>query len=116
MTYRFVGVETELFGGRVKLTRLGQSIDLDEATASVVIKGGGAIVSESDFKALGFTDDELKQYAYAGPRLSAPPEFHAKLQRAHAMFCELKNKHENGIGAAEVQHQAAPEAPQEGIE
>ena len=86
-TYNFVGSYCEIDGGRIKLEKFGQRIDLPEDLAAVVIKGGGAILPEAEFESLGFTEQEISLYAYPGQQASAPEAFLAKRTQAHAAFC-----------------------------
>lgn len=94
-TYVFVGSYCELDNGRVKLDRFGQRIELVDSEAENVIRGGGAILPEADFSAIGFDQDELKKYALPGPRANAPAEFHEKVRSAVVAYCELR-AHTNG--------------------
>lgn len=88
--YCFVGSYCEIDGGRIKLERFGQKIDLPEEIAATVISGGGAILPEADFEGLAFTEQEMSLYAYPGPQASAPEAFQRKRAAAHAAFCELQ--------------------------
>lgn len=88
-TYRFVGSYCEIDGGRIKLERFGQRIELPDEVAETVIRGGGAILPEADFESLGFTEQEISLYAYPGQQIGAPEAFTRKQQEAHRAFCEL---------------------------
>jgi hypothetical protein len=81
MTYRFIGLVSEV--GGVKLERLGQSIDLAPDEARNAFAGGAALRPESDFH---FSEQECDLYATAGQREFAPPEFKEKYAAALAAF------------------------------
>jgi hypothetical protein len=84
--YRFVGSYCEIDGGRIKLERFGQQVELPDAVAEVVVKGGGAIIPETEFESLGFTEQELSLYAYPGQQDGAPEAFAVKRHAAHVAF------------------------------
>ncbi len=88
--YHFVGSYCEIDAGRIKLDKFGQRIELDDKLAEIVIKGGGAILPEDKFKAISFTDEELKDFAYPGARENAPESFKARVKAAHIAFCDHK--------------------------
>ncbi|MFN3323418.1 MAG: hypothetical protein ACK5AZ_07980 [Bryobacteraceae bacterium] len=90
-TYRFVGSYCEIDNGRIKLERFGQRIELPENVAETIIRGGGAILPEAEFNAIGFTEQELELYAYPGQQATAPGAFQRKRAKAHRKFCELLN-------------------------
>lgn len=90
-TYHFVGSYCEIDNGRIKLERFGQRIELPENVAETVIRGGGAILPEADFNAIGFTEQEISLYAYPGQQATAPEVFQRKRAEAHRKFCELLN-------------------------
>jgi hypothetical protein len=94
--YFFVGSYCEIDGGRVKLERFGQRIELPDELAATVVRGGGAVLPEAKFDEIGFTEQELKQYAYPGQRLGAPEAFNAKVVEAHRAFCEYREQVKNG--------------------
>jgi hypothetical protein len=98
-TYYFVGSYCEIDGGRIKLERFGQRIDLPEDLATTVILGGGAILPEADFESLGFTEQEISLYAYPGQQATAPEAFLKKRSQAHVAFCGLRES--LGAGVAE---------------
>ena len=62
--------------------RFGQKVQLAEDVAITAIAGGAALLPEEKFVAVGFTDEELKDYAYPGQREGAPEAFAAKLLAA----------------------------------
>ncbi len=78
--YRFVGSEAEI-GGYGKLERFGQRILLPEAVASQVAHAA-RLIPEEAFLEIGFTDQELRDYQYAGSHVEATPDFLAKKARA----------------------------------
>jgi len=88
--YRFVGSYCEIDGGRIKLERFGQQIELPDEVAEIVVKGGGAIIPEADFEKLGFTEQELSLYAFPGQQVGAPDAFTVKHHAAHVAFHDHK--------------------------
>ena len=93
MTYRFLGTESQF--GDVKLDKFGQSFELedDEAVKLIGHPRGVPAISEESFNEIGFTESELEQYQYPGPRTEAPLDFTRKyvaaLQVLHALRIEL---------------------------
>ena len=61
MVYRFVGTGSEL--GAVRFERFGQRAELQPDVAAMAQRGGCALLSESDFNAVGFTTEDLKIWA-----------------------------------------------------
>lgn len=94
--YLFVGSYCKIDGGRIKLERFGQRLELPDALAEIIVNGGGAILPEAQFDEIGFTEQELDQYAYPGRRLGAPEAFNAKVVEAHRAFCEYREQVKNG--------------------
>jgi hypothetical protein len=97
MTLKFIGTEAEI-GGK-KLTALGQEFDLPAAEAKDAILGAGAetgyagavaALPADQFDALGFTDAELKRYAYPGARERAPEDCRGKLCKAAKALDEYR--------------------------
>ncbi|MDE2103019.1 MAG: hypothetical protein KGL39_37590 [Patescibacteria group bacterium] len=84
--YRFVGSYCEIDGGRIKLERFGQQIELSDEVAEVVVKGGGAIIPEAEFEQIGFTEQELSLYAYPGQQSGAPEAWITKRKAAHLAY------------------------------
>jgi hypothetical protein len=84
--YRFVGSYCEIDGGRIKLDRFGQQVELPDEVAEIVVKGGGAIIPEADFEALGLTEQEVSLYAYPGQQAGAPEVFLVKQKAAWMAF------------------------------
>lgn len=90
----FVGAHCEL--PNLKLERFGQTVELTDAAAENIIAGGGAILPKSEFDAIGFSDEEVKSFAFPGPRITAPAEFQEKYSRAVARFGELHEQIKSG--------------------
>lgn len=88
--YHFVGSYCEIGGGRIKLDRFGQRVELPAELAENVVKGGGAILPEEDFAKFGFTEQELSLYAYPGQWSDAPEAFTRKQKAAHLAFVEYR--------------------------
>lgn len=99
MTYRFVGTETEI-AGVCKLTRFGQSVDLDPKLAADAVEGGAAILPEAMFSSVGFTAGELERFAEIGSHFDAPADFLAKKRAA---LLKLHEWREGAATAAEEQ-------------
>lgn len=74
MKLRFLGTECTI-GDHPSLKTFGQVIELDETLALEAIAGGAALIPEAEFAALGFTADELREYAQPGLHQFAPPTF-----------------------------------------
>lgn len=89
MIYRFLGSESEIHGV-AKLTRVGQSIQLEASVAREAITGGCSLLPEVEFDALGFTDEELREFGGTYGRAAAPPEFIAKLRAGWVRVAELR--------------------------
>ena|ERR1043165_7887431 len=85
--YRFVGSNCVIHGV-AELSKFGQRIELPNDLAETVIRGGGAIIPEHEFEAIGFTADELKKYEFPGARVNAPQSFKDKFTEANKLFCE----------------------------
>jgi hypothetical protein len=73
-TYRFIGTEAEIAGQRT-LKHFGQSVELPDDVAAGLILGAGAeqghagavaLLPDGDFKALGFTKEELQYFGSPG--------------------------------------------------
>ncbi|MGE5568544.1 MAG: hypothetical protein ACM3S5_05845 [Rhodospirillales bacterium] len=90
--YHFVGSYTEIGGGRIKLERFGQRVELPDDLADNIVKGGGAILPEAEFNQLGFTEQELSLYAYPGQWEGAPEAFTSKQKAAHVAFAAYKER------------------------
>ena len=105
--YIFVGNYTEI-GDRV-FSRLGQSADWDEAFYQQII-GGAAFIPNTEFKKIGFTQDELDRYADYGNRALAPASFNAKVKEATLVLCELREKLSTRAVPEEIASQELPAA------
>jgi len=82
VVYRFVGTLCEI-DEKIKLERLGQTVTLPEDIAISVITGGGSILPDDAFSGIGFTDQELQDYAYPGQRIEALQAFQDKMRAAY---------------------------------
>lgn len=87
-TYIFVGGSDSMCGGTAMKT-FGQAIDLTQEQADQAMRGGCALLPADQFKALGFTPEELKKYPTAGFQSNAPKPFLEKRQNAWNKFGEL---------------------------
>ena len=94
MTFRFIGTEAIIEGQ--KLTKFGQAVELSEDSGAAAIRGNCPILSEQDFQARGFTSDELKEYAYPGPREECSPEFGKKWFAARLALHEVRENLKTG--------------------
>ncbi|CAB4130888.1 hypothetical protein UFOVP130_42 [uncultured Caudovirales phage] len=88
--FRFVGSYCEIDGGRIKLEQFGQRVELPDNVAEIVVRGNGAIIPEDQFTAIGFTDQELVDYAFPGQRAGAPEEFRERVKAAHIAFHDYR--------------------------
>ncbi len=61
MIYRFIGTECNV--GAIKLSLFGQRLEVTPEIARQCQLGGAAIISDAEFKKLGFTSEELKIWA-----------------------------------------------------
>lgn len=83
MRFRFVGNESTI--GNVRLCTFGQLVDLDAKTAHSAITGRIGLVPDEDFEVLGFTEEELTNYAEPESHFSADAVFMVKRKQAHIM-------------------------------
>lgn len=97
MKFYFVGSHTivhhldaqgHVSGALVTLDRFGMQCEGTEAEASEWMRGGCALLTEAEFKGIGFTDAELKTFDTPGKQLAAPNTFKAKQQKAWAIYGE----------------------------
>ncbi len=98
--YRFVG--SEVLIGSLKLERFGTRVLLEDDAAYNAQLGGGAVILETDFKALGFTEEDLKIWADpfmdpfdvpGNPKdRAAKAAFQLKRLEAQQIFCELRQR------------------------
>lgn len=94
MIFRFIGIEGEIAGR--KLTRFGEMVELSEAESAGAIKGNFPILPDAEFQACGFTDVELSEYAYPGPRTECSEEFAAKWKAARVALHEIRERLKSG--------------------
>lgn len=98
--YRFVGSEALI--GPLKLERFGTRVLMEDDAAYNAQLGGGAIILETDFKALGFTEEDLKIWAdpfmdpFDVPGNTKDREskaaFQLKRLQAQQIFCDLRQR------------------------
>lgn len=81
--YRFVGSAQCDIGGTA-YERFGSRAQFTRELAGDVLAGGGSFIPEPDYQALGITDAEQMQYAYAGGFPEPSPAFVAKREAAQA--------------------------------
>ena len=83
MNYYFVGTNSVVahidpnshaVGARIILDKLGAKVEATDDEATDWMRGGCALLTEDEFKSVGFTDDELKDYDYPGKQFNAPQE------------------------------------------
>lgn len=87
-TYRFVGVSACI--GSRELTQFGQKILLTDEQYATAVAGGAALISDEKFQEIGFTDDELRRYAFTGSWSRATSEFQEKRAAAVAALYEIR--------------------------
>jgi hypothetical protein len=87
-TYRFIGASACV--GSRELTQFGQKVLLTAEQATAAVCGGAAILPETVFLALGFTDEELRRYAFAGSHPRATSAFLGKKDAALTEFRALQ--------------------------
>lgn len=80
-TYRFLGTASDI-GGYPALRSFGQKIELPDDIAADAVRGNLPIIPESQFAALGFTDEELQKYQTPVSRRTATQSFNRKVQKA----------------------------------
>lgn len=83
--YRFVGSACAIWGV-AELSKFGQRIELLDEVAENVILGGAALITEEDFNVIGFSTDELTDFAFPGQRVNAPEDFKARETAAVLVF------------------------------
>jgi hypothetical protein len=93
-TYRFLGLSTEI--GEIKLTKFGQAIELPDELARQVIgsheSGGAAILPNTEFEELGFTEQELSLYASPISHGQANESFHGKKKKGLLAVHEFRSR------------------------
>lgn len=97
--YRFVGTESNV--GAIKMRRFGQRFQMAEDMAKSAILGGAALIPEEDFKAIGFTDEDMKVWSDPMVNDDHVPsdkgeaarkmEYLVKRSKARMMFVELRH-------------------------
>jgi hypothetical protein len=60
-TFRFVGTEAHI--GTLKLDRFGKRYSIDSDLATIAQRGGAVLISEEEFRKIGFTDQQLRIWA-----------------------------------------------------
>jgi len=94
MIFRFIGTEGQIAGR--KLTRFGEVVELSEADATAAICGNFPVIPDAEFQACGFTDAELSEYAYPGPRTECSEDFAAKWKAARVALHEIRERLKSG--------------------
>ncbi len=92
MRFRFTGSES--ICGNVRISTYGQLLDLDAATAHDCLLGHVGLLPDEDFQKLGFSDDELNQYADYDSHRQADPEFLEKKAASHRQASQLRVQYE----------------------
>lgn len=82
--FRFVGIESEI--GTARLTAFGQTVELDAESAHNCIMAQVGLVTEADFDAADFTDEEVSLHSDSDIiiRGDGDPVFMAKRVLVHA--------------------------------
>ncbi len=109
--YRFAALGADTYVGGVRMNRFGQRFQMDEKVAQDAQRGGAVLLEESEFKAFGFTDEDLK--VWGSPFMSvhdipgnakdaaAKAEFLDKVHLAQALYIStqqsLLEPHERNI-------------------
>ena len=76
VTLRFVGTQTSVTGV-AECTQFGQAVQVEKELAADLMATSPFLASAA-FDAVGFTAEELKQFADPGTHADAPEEFRAK--------------------------------------
>src|ERR1017187_2289217 len=82
-TYRFVGVNCSA-SGIGGFTQIGQSVQLTDAQAAMLLAARCALVPDATFSTLGFTTNELA--VWGNNTISAPGSFLTKLYNGQAAW------------------------------
>ncbi len=85
---RYVGSDCSYLGDR-EFDAVGQMATLSEEGFREAILGGAVFIPEESFHKVGFTEDELKQFAESGMRCDPTESFVNKLALAQLMYGEL---------------------------
>ncbi len=91
MIFRFIGYTCQI-GDVAGLREFGEAVDLDAKLAAEIIghPRGAALLPEATFSTLGFTAEELAEYATPGSHADAPPTFLAKKSAALIALNDLR--------------------------
>ncbi len=91
MRFRFIGTSCAI-GEVAGLREFGEAVDLDATLAKDIIghPRGAALLPETTFASLGFTPEELREFATPGSHADAPPAFTAKKQQALIALNDLR--------------------------
>lgn len=88
-TYVYVGARTEI--GGVVLDKIGQLISLTPESYSGMCHKV-ALLTEDEFKSIGFTDVELSKFGKMGRRAVSPESFRAKVAQAQELYRSKRGK------------------------
>jgi hypothetical protein len=98
--YRFIGTVAEV--GPLKFERVGQRVEMEDSVANNARIGGCALLTEQEFNSFGFTNEDMKIWAdpFVDPfdvptveaQALAKAAFTERLQRARALFSEIRQK------------------------
>lgn len=89
MIYRFIGTECNI--GAIKLNLFGQRLEVTPEIARQCQLGGAAILSDVEFKKLGFSSEELKIWASPFMDYSQTPT-DSRERKAMAAFLDKRRK------------------------
>jgi len=92
--YVFCGSLPSHMMGVVSFLAFGQAVQLADAEARDLSKGGSAIARGEEFDAIGFTSPELVKYGPFGAHTGAPAEFTTKRLAAVALAEKLRAEFE----------------------
>ena len=94
MTLVYLGSYADI--GNFNLRRFGQVIDLTDDVAALALAGGVALLPKDVFDSVGFTPQELADYAYPARQANAPLSFWEKKNAAVALAVPLIAKAKAG--------------------
>ncbi len=91
MKFRFIG-NTCAIGDIAGLREFGEAVDLDAKLAAQIIAHprGAALLPEYAFEKIGFTTEEMSEFATPGSHADAPDSFLAKKNAALIALHELR--------------------------
>lgn len=91
MKFRFVGTSCAI-GEVAGLREFGEAVDLDATLAKDIIghPRGAALLPETTFASLGFTPEDLREFATPGSHADAPPAFQQKKNAALIALNDLR--------------------------